>query len=402
MWRALASTALALTACFPGAPDDSTLLDGPVDGLTQPELATFARGDTQFARRFSTTDGLGPTFVATSCDSCHPGDGRSHPELALVRFGRMLDGDVFDPMIAHGGPQLQSRAIPGQAAERVPDDATGVTRFIAPPVSGLGLVEAVPDDVLLALADPGDVDGDGISGRPQRLTPTPALADMFARDVALPDGVGTAAPYVGRFGRKASATSLLHQTLTAYVQDMGITTPFTGVSLLAGSEVLDAGFEIDAAELADVTIYLRTLKAPPRRNQSDARVRAGESLFADLGCSSCHVSSMTTGSSVIAALAGVTFAPYSDFLLHDMGPELDDGYTEGIATTSEWRTTPLWGLGLGAQSQGGEGFYLHDGSARSSAEAVAYHGGEGSAARSRFDGLSEDGRRALYAFLESL
>jgi CxxC motif-containing protein (DUF1111 family) len=183
---------------------------------------------------------------------------------------------------------------------------------------------------------------------------------------------------------------------------MGVTTPFTGVSLLAGSEVLDAGFEIDAAGLADVTIYLRTLKAPPRRNEGDPAVLHGENLFADMGCSSCHVTSMTTGPSVIASLADVTFAPYSDFLLHDMGPELDDGYTEGVATTSEWRTTPLWGLGLAAQSQGGEGFYLHDGRARSFAEAIAYHGGEGAAARGRFEALTEGERHALYFFLESL
>ncbi len=402
MWRALASAVLVLTACFPGAPDDSTLLDGPMQGLTEPELAAFARGDTQFARRFSATDGLGPTFVAASCDSCHPGDGRSHPELALVRFGRLLAGDVFDPMVANGGPQLQSRALPGYAVELVPEDATGVTRFLAPSVSGLGLVEAVPDTTLLALEDPTDADGDGISGRAQRLAPTAALADMFIRDVALPDAVGTASPYVGRFGRKASATSLLHQTLTAYVQDMGITTPFTGVALLAGSEVLDAGFEIGAAELADVTTYLRTLKAPPRRDASAPAVLDGEQLFADLGCSICHVTSMTTGPSVIGALANVTFAPYSDFLLHDMGPELDDAYTEGVAATAEWRTSPLWGLGLGAASQGGQGFYLHDGRARSFAEAIAFHGGEGAGARARFEGLGENERDALYAFLESL
>lgn len=402
MWRSLASVALLLTACFPGTPDDGTVLDGPIDGLDGPMLATHARGDAQFGRRFGVSDGLGPTFVAASCDTCHPGDGRSHLELALTRFGRMLDGGVFDPMVAEGGPQLQSRAVAGQATERLPDDATGVTRLLAPPVSGLGFVEAVEDTTLLALEDPDDLDGDGISGRAQRLAPTAALTDMFHRDVGLPAGVGTATPYVGRFGRKASATSLLHQTLTAYVQDMGITTPFTGVALLAGSEVLDAGFEIGAAELADVTIYLRTLKAPPRRGAEDPRVRQGEEAFTAAGCPACHVPSLTTGPSVIAALSNVTFAPYSDFLLHDMGPELDDAYTEGVAATAEWRTTPLWGIGLAARSQGGEGFYLHDGRAHSYAEAIAYHGGEAAAARAAFEAMSEDEQRAFHAFLESL
>lgn len=401
MWR-IASLALCATACFPGAPDDTTVLDGPIEGLTATERNAHARGDAQFSRRFTVSEGLGPTFVAASCDSCHPGDGRSHPELALVRFGRMTGDGTFDPMAAEGGPQLQSRAIAGYAAEVLPTGATGVTRLLAPQVGGLGLIEAVSDATLLALEDPDDRDGDGISGRAQRLTPTTALADMFARDVALPGGVGHATPYVGRFGRKASAASLLHQTLTAYVQDMGITTPFTGVSLLAGSEVLDAGFEVGVAELADVTVYLRTLKAPPRRNAGDAEVIRGEASFSAAGCAACHVAELTTGPSVIAALANVTFAPYSDLLLHDMGLELDDGYTEGIATTSEWRTPPLWGLGLAAASQGGEGFYLHDGRARSFAEAIAFHGGEAAAARAAFEAMTDGERHALFAFLESL
>lgn len=402
MWKAVVSLALCATACFPGAPDDTEVLDGPIDGLTAPELNAHARGDVQFARRFTVTEGLGPTFVAASCDSCHPGDGRSHPELALVRFGRMTDDGDFDPMVAQGGPQLQSRAIAGHAVEVVPDSATGVTRLIAPQVGGLGLLEAVSDATLLAREDPDDLDGDGISGRAQRLTPTAALADMFLRDVALPEGVGDATPYIGRFGRKASATSLLHQTLTAYVQDMGITTPFSGVALLAGSEVLDAGFEVGAAELADVTIYLRTLKAPPRRNANDAKVMQGEAQFRAARCNACHTEELTTGPSVIAALANVTFAPYSDLLLHDMGPELDDAYTEGIATTAEWRTSPLWGLGLAAASQGGQGFFLHDGRATSFTEAIALHGGEAAAARAAFEAMTDDERRALFAFLESL
>jgi CxxC motif-containing protein (DUF1111 family) len=297
---------------------------------------------------------------------------------------------------------MHSRAAPGHTPEVVPAEATGVVSLLAPQVVGLGLLEAVEDATLLALEDENDADGDGVSGRAQRLEPTTALADLMARDVALPAGTGVTVPYLGRFGRKASATTLLHQTLTAYVQDMGVTTPFQGVSLLAGSEVLDAGLEIDVNAIADVVIYLRTLKLPARRSSGDPVVLDGERLFDAIGCASCHVPTLTTGPSAIAALSGVSFSPYSDLLLHDIGPELDDGYTEGVAGSSEWRTTPLWGLGLAARSQGGHGYYLHDGRARSLDEAIDLHGGEGAAARARFLALAADARASVIAFLESL
>lgn len=383
---------LLVTACTAPAIEP---LGGPMEGLTDTENARFIRGDTEFARHFSQLDGLGPTFVAASCESCHPSDGRGHPETFVIRFGRFLENGDFDPMPTFGGPQLQTRALPGTEPEVLPVEATGVTHFLAPQVVGLGLLEAVPDATLEALEDPDDRDGDGISGRAQRLATTDGLEALMLADVTRPLGTAVTSPYLGRFGRKASAVTILHQTISAYVQDMGITTPFAGVSFVAGSEVLDAGNEIFADVLSDITSYLRTVAPPPQTAIADE-------TFTRIGCAACHVTTLTTGDSVVRALSNVTFHPYSDMLLHDMGRELDDAYTEGIALSSEWRTTPLWGLSYAQRFNGQPPFYLHDGRARSIAEAVAYHGGEAAQARARFDALDDSERRALLEFLERL
>ena len=154
--------------------------------------------------------------------------------------------------------------------------------------------------------------------------------------------------------------------------------------------------------LKNVVFYVRTLKAPPRRNENDANVRAGEALFDQIDCAGCHVPAMTTGKTDIEALSQKTFYPYTDLLLHDMGPDLDDGYTEGSALRSEWRTVPLWGLGLAADSQGGQVFFLHDGRATTLRDAIGFHGGEAAASRSAFDQLSPEAQEQLIAFLESL
>jgi len=148
--------------------------------------------------------------------------------------------------------------------------------------------------------------------------------------------------------------------------------------------------------------YLRTLKAPPRRVNGSADAQAGEALFTQVGCAKCHVTVMRTGPSTIAALNNAEFRPYTDLLLHDMGPELDDGYTEGRALTSEWRTAPLWGIGLAESSQGGMGFLLHDGRARSIRDAIERHGGEASGSRSAFRSLTSQLQEQLLAFLRSL
>jgi len=400
----------ACDALVTSAPPDDQLLAGTVPGLTGAQLAQHARGDEEFARVFGTIDGLGPIFVAPSCQSCHVGDGKGHPVFNLTRFGRTtLDG--FDHMRAYGGPQMQNRAIQNYMAETMPGGATGYAVFTAPSVTGLGYLEAVTDQTLLDLEDPDDTDGDGISGRVQLVDETDIVAEIGRLedviDGNLPPRSRVDGKLIGRFGKKASAISLLHQTVSAYHEDMGITSdvlPVDPVNRQVGGFASDgvADPEVTTSAVQAVVFYLRTLKAPPRRVNGSADAQAGEALFTQVGCAKCHVTVMRTGPSTIAALNNAEFRPYTDLLLHDMGPELDDGYTEGRALTSEWRTAPLWGIGLAESSQGGMGFLLHDGRARSIRDAIERHGGEASGSRSAFRSLTSQLQEQLLAFLRSL
>jgi CxxC motif-containing protein (DUF1111 family) len=404
---------VAAAACdplLPSAPPDDELLAGPIDGLSQPQRARHLAGDGQFGRPFAAADGLGPIFVATSCESCHVGDGKGHPVFNLTRFGRPTPSG-FDPMRALGGPQVQNRALLDYVAEVVPAGATGVAVFTPPSVTGLGLLEAVEDGTLLALEDPDDADGDGISGRIQLIGPgdiadgAASLDDFIRQDPG--SRVVIAGRYIGRFGKKAATVNLLHQVVMAYREDMGITSdlvPADPVNTQVGHLAADAAAdpEVGSGVVSDVAFYIRTLRPPPRREGESPDVQAGEAAFVEIGCAGCHVPSLTTGPSLIAPLDRVTFHPYTDLLLHDMGPELDDDYTEGRALTSEWRTAPLWGIGLAENSQGGEAFYLHDGRARTLREAITLHGGEAAASRSAFQALAADAQELVLRFLGSL
>ncbi len=411
---ALAAAALLLGACdafLPAAPPEDETLVGPIPGLSGPQRALHLKGDGEFARFFATADGLGPVFVANSCEACHTADGKGHPFINITRFGRDTGGG-FDPMTALGGPQLQDRAVAGYVAERLAAAATGVARFLAPAVSGLGFLDAVDDTTLQRLADPNDLDADGISGRLQLLAATAvhAHAIALARDadpLSLQRGTQVGGMQVGRFGKKGLAVNLVQQVAGAYHEDMGITTDLLPVEITnpqAGAAAADPASEpeIPATTLQAVTFYMRTLRTPPRRDSSSADVLAGEQLFAGSLCARCHLPSLTTGASSLPALDRRTFHPFTDLLLHDMGAALDDGYTEGSATTSEWRTAPLWGLGLAASVQGGVPRLLHDGRATSIEAAVGFHGGEAAASRAWFDGLNATQRRQLLAYLNSL
>jgi CxxC motif-containing protein (DUF1111 family) len=395
---------------LPGVLDPANSLDGPIDGLAPAQVAAHAQGDAEFARKFVAADGLGPLFVAQSCESCHVGDGKGHPLFDITRFGRLVNG-TFDRMEAQGGPQLQNRATQGHVAERLPTAATAIARFMAPAVTGLGYLEALDDATILANADPNDENGDGISGRPSIVDST----DLIAQLVAASDAGGVAGSrhlvrggrYVGRFGKKARTINLLHQTVSAYSEDMGITTeqiPRDLYNWQLGAHATDnvADPEVAGGTVDAVVFYLRTLRAPPRRNQDSADVREGEQLFARVGCAACHIPTLRSGPSDVPALDRKAFSPYTDLLLHDMGPELDDGYTEGDAAPSEWRTAPLWGLGLAERAQGGTPHYLHDGRARTLREVIRLHGGESARSRAAFDRLSPAERDRLIAFLRSL
>lgn len=375
---------------LPSAPSDDELLDGPLEGLTAEQHAIFLRGDIAFNDEvFTPATGLGPLFVATSCGTCHAGDGKGHPFTTLTRFGQTdSTGNQF---LQFGGPQLQHRSVPGFQPEIVPVGAT-FSKFTPPANTGLGLLDAVPDAALLALTDEKDVNGDGISGRPNWIH-LPTYTEIRA-------GASTQnGKYIGRFGKKAAVYDLLQQTANAYNQDMGITSPFEVYDTYTGHETDP---DVSYRTVEDVVFYLKTLKAPIQRNQQDASVISGKQVFVTIGCANCHTPSFTTGNSPVAALSNKTIAPYTDLLLHDMGNGLNDGYTEGGALPAEWRTPPLWGLGLSKKSQGGQYFLLHDGRAHSIEEAIVQHGGEGAQSKTSFQQLTPADKNNLLRFLESL
>jgi CxxC motif-containing protein (DUF1111 family) len=374
----------------PVAPPGDELLDGPVEGLTDAQHAQFLSGDAAFnAEIFTASTGLGPVFVATSCGSCHAGDGKGHPFTTLTRFGQT--DSAGNKFLHLGGPQLQNRAIPGHLPEEIPAGAT-FAKFTPPANTGLGFLELVTDEDILSMADPFDGDGDGISGVPNW--------NVIPGYIKVPeDAISNNGKYICRFGKKASTFDLLQQTVTAYNQDIGITTSFEPVDSYSGMETDP---EVTDKTVRDVVAYLQTLKAPVQRNQDDPDIIHGQEIFTGIGCAECHIPTLKTKWSLTGALSEKIIHPYTDLLLHDMGPELDDGYTEGSALTSEWRTPPLWGLGLSENSQGGQFYLLHDGRARSIEQAVEMHGGEGTTARNNYLDLTPSEKEKLVQFLKSL
>ncbi|EMY3553777.1 di-heme oxidoredictase family protein [Flavobacterium psychrophilum] len=369
-------------------PKDDEILDGPIDGLSTEESARFLKGDAAFNEVFTRETGLGSTFVATSCISCHAGDGKGHPFTTLTRFGQPNEnGNIF---LHLGGPQLQNRALPGFMPEQIPLGAT-FSKFTPPANTGLGFLQFITDADILAMSDPNDANGDGISGVPNWI-----LIPEYINPV---DAISQNGKHIGRFGKKAATFNLLHQTVTAYNQDIGITSTYNPIDVYTNQEIDP---EIATNIVNDVDFYLKTLKAPPRRNSGDPQVIQGENLFNKINCVGCHKADLSTGYSPISALSFKTFSPYTDLLLHDMGSELNDGYTEGSAKTYEWRTPPLWGLGLSENAQGGNVFLMHDGRARSIEQAISMHGGEATNSKTAFNNLSQGEKNALIKFLKSL
>lgn len=413
----------------------------PAGELTTAERQDFEVGDSFFTQNWVTSpastkgrDGLGPTFNAQSCSACHTLDGRGAPPqgpddtatlgllLRLSVPGTAPDGGPV-PEPTYGG-QLQDRAIPGVAPEgrmsvtwttetgtfddgtpyelrrpeiSIEDLAFGpladdvlISPRLAPQVIGVGLLEAIPADDLRAAADPDDADGDGISGR-VNLVPDPRTGDEI----------------VGRFGWKANVGTVEGQIAGAFAGDIGITTSLSPTENCGPgqAECLAApnggAPEVEDDTLGRVVFYNRILAVPAMRDFETDDVRAGADAFAQLGCASCHTTAQKTGPSDIPVLANQTIQPYTDLLLHDMGPGLADGRPDYLATGSEWRTPPLWGLGLVPVVNGAR-FLLHDGRARTFDEAILWHGGEGQAVADSFRALDADTRAELIAFLESL
>ena len=397
MFVVVIAACVVWTACgtiMSDAPTAGESFEEPFAGMGHDLNNVFAVGDENFERAFTVADGLGPIFNNVGCEGCHPGDGRGTPDLGFFRFSR-----EDDLVRGEGGPQLQDKSIPGIPAEVMPAGASRSFRM-PPPVFGVGLIEAIPVETILANEDPEDTDSDGISGRANWVQ-----AADFVPKSHVGGGMG---PQLGRFSRKSQVSSLLQQVAEAYHQDMGITNDFLpeenthpqiDATMPLGDQVADP--EIPASTVLQTVMYVRLL-APPKRGKINAAVQRGESLFARIGCATCHVPSMRTGANQIEQLSNVEAHLYSDLLLHDMGPGLADNRPDGDADGQEWRTTPLWGLRLAPDFLGGKAFYMHDGRTSVIDEAILMHGGEAEGSRDRFAALSATEKEAVIAFLRSL
>ncbi len=444
------------------ARDMADAFSQPAANLTFEQELDFRVGNGMFRRIWVSapastiaSDGLGPLYNARSCQRCHLKDGRGHPpegpeDTAVSMFLRVSipAPELDEAMIADieryiagthptapeptYGTQLQDFSLPGHAAEyrldvsyeefEVPlsggETATlrrptytaadlgygplhpqaMLSPRVAPQMIGMGLLEAIPAEDILAWADPDDVDGDGISGNPQIV-----WSDVYDR------------PMLGRFGLKAGNATVLEQTADAFAGDIGISNPLHPEgwgectegqaacrTALDGGDPEQGGFEIDQAGLHLVTFYSRTLAVPARRDVGDPEVLRGRQVFYNTGCTSCHRPNYVTH-----RLEGDNPAsfqliwPYSDFLLHDMDEGLADHRPEGRANGQEWRTAPLWGIGM-TETVSGHTYFLHDGRARSLLEAVLWHGGEALSARDAVVEMPPEDRAALIRYLESL
>lgn len=406
----------------------------PAPNLSAKHLAKHLLGDVGFESQFVANPtpkngGLGPIFNNISCNGCHPSDGRaSFPENINALSGLFYKISVSGAD-EHGGPapvpgfgtQLQHQAIYGYQAEgkmsitfqeQIVKLADGTTvslqkpsyTIISPyqplpenvlisprigmPVFGLGLLEAIPEPAILANADPDDRDKDEISGKPNYVW----------------DPV-TETTKLGRFGWKAGTPSVLVQTAGAFNEDMGLTNylkPTESSSGQSNGVTNSDSPEITDELLQNVVFYSLTLGVPAARNLDDPDVIAGQKIFEQLKCASCHIPSFTTGNyDGIPEISNQKIFPYTDMLLHDMGYELADNRTEFQANGREWKTRPLWGIGLTAVTSGHTSF-LHDGRARNLTEAILWHGGEAEKSRDDFKKLSASERDLLLKFVQSL
>jgi len=396
--------AIAMVSCeklLPPAPEPGDTIAEPTAGLTVAQMSHFIEGDELFAKIYTAEEGLGPIYIQNSCEGCHVGDGKGHPFNTEIRFGKMDENGTFDYMLDQGGPQLQHRSIANYAPEQLPDGHTTTSERIAPIVIGMGHLAAIHDDDLIALADPYDTDGDGISGRLNYVDPKEYFE---AQDIHVANENGQ---YIGRFGKKAKEITLLDQVVFALKQDMGLTSDFDTEDLINYEIAIGATDGVPEPEVGSnvvdhLVFYMRTLKTPTRRDADAPEVIRGEGIFQQIGCNKCHVEAFTTTVQDIDAISEKTFYPYTDLLLHDMGELLDDNYPEGSASGNEWRTPPLWGLGLAEDSQGGTGYYLHDGRATSIEDAIYLHAGEAVDVRNNYIALTDADKESLISFLKSL
>ncbi|WP_191600004.1 di-heme oxidoredictase family protein [Marinomonas algicola] len=397
------------------------------------------------------SDGLGPLFNARSCHSCHlnegggkrpkQGDSTSKTTAFFIRLGLTQSDNTPIPSQPisvwpdpHYGHQLQNKSIQGLLAEpsfsveylpkpvrfsdgtnlilskpiyrldkidtnrpRI-DKHTGISARLTPHLTGMGLIDAIPESAILALADPNDLDGDGISGR---------VNTVWDRN--------SATWRVGKFGFKATQPTLDQQNQSAFNGDIGLSTPLfpapSGDCTAQQTRCLEApngntphidNLEINQQQLNWVNLYLASLPVNRIKNTQNPIFDDGKQHFIKLNCIACHTPKFTTADSTISpSLENRVILPFSDFLLHDMGNELASGFSEYAASHNEWRTSPLWGIST-RLTQNPTGGFLHDGRARTVNEAILWHGGEAAASRAAFMTLPKHDRKALLYFLESL
>lgn len=379
-------------------------------------------------------DGLGPLFNARSCDQCHNNDGRGVPPLKegeqpvslVIQFATPTPGDNNEPqadpnygvnfnpfgiggVAAEGKLRIQHREIAGTHGDGTPytllapeysfeelaygelDADTKLSPRVAPAVFGSGLLEAIPEAQIMERNDPDDVNKDGISGRPNHV-----WDPLVSRAV------------LGRFGWKLNQPDIAHQTAAAFSSEIGMTSSFRPqqicTSVQTACKAAPGGGEPEISDeiFEHMVRYQRMLAVPVRRNLDSPEVRRGAKLFIDSGCESCHRATFKTGNIKDQPwLSNQTIHPFTDMLLHDMGEGLADGRADFAASGSEWRTTPLWGIGL-QKTVNGHTRLLHDGRARDVSEAILWHGGEGERAKEAFRNLSKQDREALLRFIDSL
>ncbi len=408
----------------------------PIDGLNARQTVVHNIGDGTFDQVFVAAPaphfgGLGPIFNNIACINCHRNDGGGFPSTGTSNSGMLMrisiDGadEYGGPLAAPGfGVQVQDQCLLGTTPEATvsisytdvpvtyPDGTTVTLRQptyalrnpytalpasymlsprVAPRLVGMGLLENIPESTILSFVDAGDANGDGITGKANY------VYDGYTKKTEL-----------GRFGVKANTPTLLMQVATAYQQDMGVTSyaqpdesAYDQLQMnLISSET--PGNELVDSLLNYVTFYVQTLAVPARRAVTDSICKHGATLFTQINCSGCHRTTMYTGVNPAINLSSQRIHPYTDMLVHDMGDELADGRPDYLATGREWRTTPLWGIGLLSTTNGGTAYYLHDGRARTMEEAILWHGGEASKSQQQFMQLNKADRNAILAFLSSL
>jgi CxxC motif-containing protein (DUF1111 family) len=382
-WLTLVAVALLSVSTLVPSVSGAGEIGGPLPGLSPDEQARFEAGASIFSKVHGPEDGLGPLFNGRACAECHslpsPGGADKTRDHLITRIGRE-GGGGYDDLIELGGPVLARRSVrevlPGCTldGEKRPKAATAVSERQPQPLFGLGLVAAVPDASLQTLAA-AEQDGDA------------------------PGRVSLAGGSVGRFGTKAQFGTLEAFIADALRNEIGITSPGQpeekpSAQAIPGGCDLRSDVEDDGSAVAMLTDFV-TLLAPPPRGPIGPAERRGEAVFQAVGCATCHTPSLQTGPSPIGPLSEREVPLYSDLLIHDLGEYLADGIQQGAAGGTDWRTTPLWGLGRRL-------WYLHDARATDLRKAIDLHNGEARASRDRLFARPRDDLQDLLAFLRSL